>query len=81
MYASDGTAMYVSRNGSIYSYNPCYRVFAPEDEARVLEILEQWRILNRTYYYTSDGVDDGEPSIGDVLQPLPTPTPTPYSAG
>mgnify|MGYP000869352536 FL=1 len=81
VYASDGTAMYVSRNGSIYSYNPCYRVFAPEDEARVLEILEQWRILNRTYYYTSDGVDDGEPSIGDVLQPLPTPTPTPNNAG
>ncbi len=81
VYTSDGTAMYVSRNGSIYSYNPCYRVFAPEDEARVLEILEQWRILNRTYYYTSDGVDDGEPSIGDVLQPLPTPTPTPNNAG
>jgi hypothetical protein len=81
VYTSDGTAMYVSRNGSIYSYNPCYRTFAPEDEARVLEILEQWRILNRTYYYTSDGVDDGEPSIGDVLQPLPTPTPAPYNAG
>ncbi len=81
VYTSYGTAMYVNRNGSIYSYNPSYRTFAPEDEARVLEILEQWRILNRTYSYASDGVSDVAPSIGGILQPVPTPTPTPRTAG
>ena len=81
VYTSSGTAMYVNRDGSIYSYNPSYRTFAPEDEARVLEILEQWRILNRTYSYPTDGVSDAEPSIGGVFQPVPTPTPTPTTAG
>ncbi|MEN6594643.1 MAG: ABC transporter permease [Clostridiaceae bacterium] len=77
VYTSDGTAMYVSKTGSIYSYSPCYRTFAAEDEARVLEILEQWRILNRTYSY--GGVNDMEEddTIGGVLTPIPTPTVAP----
>ena len=75
VYSSGGEPMYIRETGSIYSFNPCYREFAKEDQARLLEILQEWRELNRTWYY--DTADEEETAIADYDIPLPTPTPQP----
>lgn len=75
VYSSGGEPLYIRETGSIYSYNPCYREFAEEDQTRLLEILKEWLQLNRTWYYAS--TDEEEPGIAVSDMPLPTPTPQP----
>ncbi len=92
-YVSNGDVLYYGVGGAITSFNPCYRAFSAADEARVLEILQQWQDLQKTYLYGTiyEEKTDTEPSIGDgvtegldvfasptpMLVPMPTPTPTP----
>ncbi|HRX58449.1 MAG TPA: hypothetical protein P5075_06710 [Eubacteriales bacterium] len=75
VYSSDGTPMFIRDSSSIYSYNPCYREIAKDDQARLLELLSEWRELDRTWYY--DSTDEEEPAIAASDVPLPTPTPQP----
>lgn len=45
-YSSNGNVLYVGIDeGVIYSYNGCYRSFTPEDEARIIELLSEWRSI------------------------------------
>lgn len=60
VYSSGGTPMFIRDSSSIYSYNPCYREFAEDDQARLLELLSEWREINRTWYYPDT---DDEPTI------------------
>lgn len=75
-YVSDGS-VYISGNaGTLTSYNPSYRTFAPQDQKRLVEILQQWQALQNLYYSANNGGIDGSPTIGG-LQIAATPTPTP----
>ncbi|MEA4913102.1 MAG: ABC transporter permease [Christensenella sp.] len=76
-YVSDGTVQYAGPSGAIMSYNPCYRAFSAEDQARLIEILQQWKTLQEEFENTVYGSKpiDG-PSIGLQTNPVvPTPTP------
>ena len=70
-YVSDGSVIYGGIGGAISSYNPSYRSFSPEDQARVIEIMQQWKAVQDQYNYTVYGSKpiDG-PSIG--TGPIPT---------
>jgi len=50
-YTSNGSLHYSSDNGSIVSYNPSFRAFSAEDEARVIKLLKQWQQLQRDLLY------------------------------
>ncbi len=50
-YSSNGSAEYSIDNGSIISYNPSYRAFTAEDEARVIKLLKQWQQLQKELLY------------------------------
>jgi ABC-2 type transport system permease protein len=80
IYSSDGTALFAGEPGSIYSYNPSYRAFAEEDRERLLELLGQWRELDRSWYYEQEPSTEEEPTIAgseEGLLPAISPTPTP----
>ena len=75
-YVSDGS-VYISGNaGTLTSYNPSYRTFTPQDQKRLVEILQQWQALQNLYYSANSGGIDTSPTIGG-LQIYATPTPTP----
>ncbi|NLI55166.1 MAG: hypothetical protein GX417_12765 [Clostridiales bacterium] len=77
-YSSSGVAYYTGNTGSIISYNPSYRSFTPSDEARLIELLEQWETLQKTLSYSGA---EGEQSVtidsGLHVYASPTPQPTP----
>ena len=70
-YVSDGRVIYGGVSGAISAYNPCYRTFDEADQARLLEIFQQWKAVQDQYNYTVYGSKpvDG-PSIG--TEPIPT---------
>ena len=57
--------------GTISAYNPCFRAFSDADQARLIEIFQQWKAIQDQYNYTVYGSKptDG-PSIG--TGPIPT---------
>ena len=76
-YVSNGSVRYMGPNGAITSYDPSYRAFSPEDQARLVEILKQWKTLQDEYNNATYGgtIVDG-PTIGGVQEyALPSPTP------
>ena len=76
-YVSDGTIQYSGPSGAIMSYDPSYRSFSQEDQARLIEILQQWKTLQDEFEHTVYGSNptDG-PDIGVQTDPsMPTPTP------
>ena len=76
-YVSDGSVVYSGLNGAINSYNPNYRTFSSADQARVIEILQQWKVVQDQYNYTAYGSTPADgPSIGDT-RVYATPSPTP----
>ena len=76
-YVSDGTVQYSGPSGAIMSYDPSYRSFSEEDQARLIEILQQWKTLQNEFEHTVYGSDTtDEPAIGVQTDPsMPTPTP------
>lgn len=67
-YVSNGNVIYGGISGAIMSSNPCYRSFTAQDQARVIEILQQWKALQDQYNYTIYGSKPEEgPSIGGNL--------------
>ncbi len=69
-YVSNGNVIYGGVSGAINSYNPCYRSFSPADEARMIEILQQWKSVQDQYNYTVYGsIPEDGPTIGDELAP------------
>ena len=70
-YVSDGRVLYAGISGTINAYNPCYRAFETADQARLIEIFQQWSAIQDQYNYTMYGSKPtGGPSIG--TEPLPT---------
>lgn len=56
MFSSDGSSTYAVPDYTIYGYNPQYRAFTPEDEARVIRIINEWVAAeNRLYAGVIDG--------------------------
>ncbi len=76
-YVSDGSIVYGGVSGAITSYNPCYRTFAAEDQARLLEILQQWNELQDEFNYRYYGSSSGDGPIIGSNAPYATPTPAP----
>lgn len=80
-YASDGSVIYVGSLGSVYSYSPSFRAFDPADEAKLLELLQQWRSINRSWRAENNGDTSGldtDIALGnDAGLPYPSPTPAP----
>ncbi len=80
-YASDGSAIQYMSVGTVVSYNPCYRSFSAEDEARVIELLKQWQEIQREVqfnYNYGDGsgiVAPAETSVDHYIEATPTPAP------
>ena len=76
-YVSDGSVIYGGLSGAITAYNPCYRTFSATDQARVIEILRQWKAVQDEYNYTVYGSkQENGPSIGDAsVATKPTPAP------
>ena len=76
-YVSNGSVRYAGQSGAITSSDPSYRTFTAEDQARLVEILKQWKTLQDEYNYTTYGgtIEDG-PTIGSV-QDFAMPSPTP----
>jgi hypothetical protein len=70
-FVSDGRVLSGGSIGSISSYSPCYRTFSEADQARLIEIFQQWKAIQDQYNYTVYGSKpiDG-PSIG--TEPIPT---------
>ncbi len=86
VYTSDGSTIYVGRNGSIYSYNPSYRSFTVADQARVIQILNEWQERQKNWNYSySEETDDSDIIDGNGLDsfevPMATPTPMPTAVG
>lgn len=85
VYTSDGSVVYVGRNGSIYSYNPNYRSFTAVDQARVVQILNEWKDREKSWSYASEGVDDSdimdESGLATFEAPVAIATPTPAPVG
>ena len=76
-YVSNGSVRYAGQSGAITSSDPSYRTFTAEDQARLVEILKQWKTLQDEYNYTTYGgtIEDG-PTIGSVQDyAMPSPTP------
>ena len=80
-YVSNGNVIYGGISGGIRAHNPCYRSFTAADQARVIEILQQWKTLQDDYNYTvygskpEDGASIGGKARSEVAMPTPTPTP------
>lgn len=65
-YVSNGSVRYAGISGAINSYSPSYRSFSPADQARMIEILQQWKAVQDQYNYTVYGsVPEDGPTIGD----------------
>ena len=76
-YTSSGYPIYYNMDGTIASYNPCYRVFSAQDQTRVLEILKEWSELQRQLQFSYDDTSIGELSIDSQSYPAISVTPTP----
>ena len=78
-YASDGSAMQYMSVGTVVSYNPCYRSFSAEDEARVIELLKQWQEIQREVQFNYNYGDSApaDPNAGTIHNLDVTPTPAP----
>ena len=64
-FVSNGDVLYGGVSGAVSVYNPSYRSFSPADEARVIEILQQWKTMQDQYNYSMYGGTPTEgPSIG-----------------
>lgn len=75
-FVSNGDVLYGGLSGSISAYNPSFRSFSPEDEARVIQILQQWKTMQDEYNYSMYGGTPVEgPSIGSESSDKPEPTP------
>ncbi len=76
-YITNGSVQYVGPSGAITSYNPSYRTFSAADQARLIEILQQWKTMQDEYDYNVYGNQtvDG-PMIG-IERQYATPSPTP----
>lgn len=70
-FVSDGRVISGGNVGTISAYNPCFRAFSDADQARLIEIFQQWKAIQDQYNYTVYGSKptDG-PSIG--TGPIPT---------
>ena len=76
-YVSNGNVIYGGMGGMITAYNPCYRAFSEADQARVIEILQQWKSVQDEYNYNAYGnAQDNALYIGE-LSAVATPTPAP----
>ncbi|MDD4311292.1 MAG: ABC transporter permease [Eubacteriales bacterium] len=76
-YVSDGSIQYSGPSGAITSYNPSYRAFSKADQARLIEILQQWKTLQEEYdssVYGSKPIDGPAIGIQDNMA-LPSPAP------
>ncbi|MCE5189698.1 MAG: cbb3-type cytochrome c oxidase subunit I [Eubacteriales bacterium] len=76
-YTSGGNPGYYSNDGTVVSFNPCYRAFSAEDEARVIEILKDWKALQKELQFNYSDVESEDTIIGSSALPAPTPTPVP----
>jgi hypothetical protein len=66
-YVSNGSVRYGGISGAINSYNPSYRSFSAADQARMIEILQQWKAVQDQYNYTVYGsIPEDGPTIGDM---------------
>ena len=78
-YTSSGYPIYYNMDGTIASYNPCYRAFSPQDQTRVIEILKEWTDLQKQLQFSYDGEYSPEVTIGTggerVISVTPTPVP------
>lgn len=76
-YSSGGNPMYYYGDGTIVSYNPCYRAFSDADESRVIELLQQWKALQKELQFNYDESAPGEITIQNPSGIYATPTPMP----
>lgn len=78
-YTSSGNPMYYTNSGTVVSYNPSYRAFNAEDEARVVELLKQWQTLQKelqySYSYGDSATDEITIENPRVIMVTPTPVP------
>lgn len=64
---SNGNVFYTGASGSLTSYNPSYRAFSAQDQARMIEVLQQWKAMQDQYNFAIYGGEpDGGPSIGEM---------------
>lgn len=75
-FVSNGDVLYGGISGAVNAYNPSFRSFSPQDQARVIEILQQWKEMQDEYNYSMNGgtPTDG-PMIGQKIAGTPEPTP------
>ena len=76
-YTSSGYPIYYNMDGTVASYNPCYRVFSAQDQTRVIEILKEWTDLQKQLQFSYDGGYTPEVSIGTGGEMVVSITPTP----
>lgn len=78
-YGSDGNAIHYMSYGTVVSYNPSYRGFSPEDEARVVELLQEWKQLQKevqfNYTFSDDSSEGADVGTSRVIAVTPTPAP------
>ncbi len=75
-FVSNGDVLYGGISGAISAYNPSFRSFSPEDEARIIQILQQWKTMQDEYNYSMYGGTPIEgPSIGSESAETPETTP------
>lgn len=77
-YVSNGDVLYGGLSGGISAYNPSFRSFSPADEARVIEILRQWKTMQDEYNYSMYG---GTPTDGPSIGSEPAATSEPTTQG
>ena len=76
-YVTNGSVQYMGPSGAITSYNPSYRSFTAADQARLIDILLQWKSMQDQYDYAVYGNKPVEgPTIG-VERQSASPSPTP----
>lgn len=76
-YSSGGNPGYYSNDGTIVSFNPCYRSFSAADEARVIEILKEWKAMQKELQFNYSDGESEEITIENPVIPNVTPTPAP----
>ena len=74
-YASYGSAIQYMSVGTVVSYNPCYRSFSAEDEARVIELLKQWQQIQKEVQFNSNDSDSVVFVPSTTIEATPTPAP------
>jgi hypothetical protein len=74
-YSSDGSAIQYMSVGTVVSYNPCYRSFSAEDEARVIELLKQWQEIQREVQFNYSDTDSTVFVPNPTIEATPTPAP------